>query len=201
LNAALELAAQSRARAAEDRARAAEDRAQAARDRERAANERTEVLSELRQAHLDELTGALRRGAGDRVLAGEIERARRADGKLVLAFVDVDSLREVNNRDGHSAGDALLRNVVSEIRSKMRSYEPIVRYGGDEFVCAMSGIDIGQAEDRFMTIREKLLADPASGAISVGLAELRAEDDLTGLVARADGALLDARRGQPPGGN
>jgi diguanylate cyclase (GGDEF)-like protein len=201
LNAALELATQTRLRAAEDRARAAEDRAQAAFDRERAANERAEVLAELRHAHVDDLTGALRRGAGDRALVGEIERAKRDDGQLVLAFVDVDSLREVNNRDGHPAGDVLLRSVVSAIRSNMRSYEPIVRYGGDEFVCAMSGIDIAQAEKRFVTIRGALSGDGLSGAISVGLAELRPEDGLTDLVERADTAMLDARRGHLPGGD
>jgi diguanylate cyclase (GGDEF)-like protein len=201
LDAALRLSAQTRTRAAEDRARAAEDRQQAALDRARAADERAEVLDELGHAHLDELTGALRRGAGDRALEVEIQRARRADGKLVLAFVDVDSLRELNNRDGHVAGDALLRNVVSAIRSNTRAYEPIVRYGGDEFICALSGVDLGQAEERFTTIRDTLATGRARGRISVGLAELRAEDRLGDLVARADTALLHARQQHPLGGD
>jgi diguanylate cyclase (GGDEF)-like protein len=201
LDAALRLAAQTRTTAAEDRARAAEDRQQAALDRARAADERAEVLDELGHAHLDELTGALRRGAGDRALEVEIQRARRADGKLVLAFVDVDSLRELNNRDGHVAGDALLRNVVSAIRSNTRAYEPIVRYGGDEFICALSGVDRGQAEVRFTAIRDTLSAGRVGGGISVGLAELRPEDGLGDLVARADTALLDARQEHPLGGD
>jgi diguanylate cyclase (GGDEF)-like protein len=173
----------------------------AARDRERAARERAEVLAELRRAHMDALTGALRREAGEVALLGEMDRARRADGKLVLAFVDVDSLREVNKREGHAAGDALLRQVVSAIRSNIRSYEPIVRYGGDEFVCAMSGLDVSQAERRFVAIKGSLSVDGDNGPISVGLAELHQGDSLRDLINRADKALLMARRPRPRGGD
>jgi diguanylate cyclase (GGDEF)-like protein len=194
LRAALELAAETRAKAAGDRARAAEDRRQAALDRKRAAKERGEVLDELRRAHRDALTGALRRGAGEVALQGEIDRARRADGKLVLAFVDVDSLRDLNNREGHAAGDALLREVASAMRSKLRSYEPVVRYGGDEFVCSMAGVDVRQAEHRFAAIKGSLAGDARDGRISVGLAELRPDDSLGDLVDRADRALIKARR-------
>lgn len=194
LRAALTHAAEIRLRAAKDRAHAAEDRAQAARDRERAAAEREQGLAELRRAHLDELTGALRRGAGEEALRGEIERARRGDGRLVLAFVDVDSLREINNRDGHSAGDALLRDVVVAIRSKIRSYEPVVRFGGDEFVCTISGLEMHQAEERFEAIKRALAGSGGGGAVSVGLAELRPGDRLDDLLDRADAALLASRR-------
>ena len=199
IHAALEIAARTRVRAAEDRARAAEDRAQAAVDRERAALERTESLAELRHAHLDALTGALRRAAGEQALQGEIDRARRGDGKLVFAFVDVDSLRDLNNREGHAAGDALLQDVVSAIEADVRSYEPVVRYGGDEFVCAMSGVDVGQAERRFTAIKESITADHAGRAISIGLAELRPDDTLSDVVGRADTALLAARHEDPVG--
>jgi diguanylate cyclase (GGDEF)-like protein len=194
LRTALTHAAGVRAHAAKDRARAAEDRAQAASDRERAAKEREVALAELRQAHRDELTGAYRRGSGQEALQDEIDRARRGDTRLVLAFVDVDGLREVNNRDGHSAGDTLLRNVVSAIRSKIRSYEPIVRFGGDEFVCAVAGVELGQVAERFASIQDSLTAGNGGAGLSVGLAELRPDDTLGDLVDRADAALLDARR-------
>jgi diguanylate cyclase (GGDEF)-like protein len=191
---ALQLAARTRARAAEDRARAAEDRRQAALDRRRAAKEREEVLEELRRAHRDALTGALRRGAGEVALQGEIDRARRADGKLVLAFVDVDSLRGLNNREGHVAGDALLRDVASAMRSKLRSYEPVVRFGGDEFVCAIGDVDLNQAKERFEAVQSSVAASSHGGGISVGLAELRSDDTLGTLIERADRAMLDIRR-------
>jgi diguanylate cyclase (GGDEF)-like protein len=198
LRAALEHAGEVRAQAARDRHRAAEDRSQAAADRERAAEERVQTHDELEQAHLDELTGALRRGLGNEALQAEIDRARRRDGRVVLAFVDVDGLREVNNRDGHSAGDRLLREVVSAIRARIRNYEPIVRFGGDEFVCAIADVDLGRAAARFEAIKESL-AETGSGAkLSVGLADLRPDDTLADLIERADVALLDARRQAAP---
>jgi diguanylate cyclase (GGDEF)-like protein len=194
LRTAITHAAELREQAARDRARAAEDRAQAAADRERAAEEREAALAELRRAHLDELTGAFRRGSGEDALQAEIDRARRGDGTLVLAFIDVDNLRRVNNRDGHAAGDALLRNVVAAIRSQIRSYEPIVRFGGDEFVCAVTGLDLAQAEERFAGIQKSLAEDRARASLSFGLAELRDDDNLGELIERADLALLEARR-------
>jgi diguanylate cyclase (GGDEF)-like protein len=197
LRSALSHAAEVRAQAARDRVRAAEDRAQAAVDRKRAADERDEALADLRLAHLDELTGAFRRGAGEEALGAEIDRARRGNSQLVVAFVDVDNLRQINNRDGHLAGDALLQNVVSVIRSKIRSYEPIVRFGGDEFVCAITGVDLTQAEKRFKAVQKSLTASTEGVAVSVGLAELREDDTLTELIERADNALLEARRARP----
>lgn len=190
LRSAITHAAGIRIQAARDRARAAEDRAAAAADRRHSAEERAAALMELRRAHLDELTGVFRRGSGEEVLRDEIDRARRGDARLVLAFVDVDALREVNNRNGHQAGDELLRSVVVAIRSKMRSYEPIVRYGGDEFVCAVGDVDLKHVQERFAVVQESL----AEASVSVGLAELRPDDTLEDLIARADAALLEARR-------
>jgi diguanylate cyclase (GGDEF)-like protein len=194
LRASLSHAAEIRAQAAKDRARAAEDRAQAARDRERAAAEREDALAELKRAHLDELTGALRRGAGEQALQTEIDRARRSDADLVMAYIDVDSLREINNRHGHSEGDALLQAVVASIRSKIRSYEPIVRFGGDEFVCVISDLGLELAEQRINEIQDALTAHRGDAEITVGLAELRPRDTLDELLDRADEALLAERR-------
>jgi diguanylate cyclase (GGDEF)-like protein len=197
LRTAISHAAEVRLQAAKDRARAAEDRAQAAADRQRAAEEREVTLAELRRAHLDELTGAFRRGSGEDALQAEIDRARRGGDGLVLAFVDVDDLRRVNNRDGHAAGDTLLRAVVAAIRSQIRSFEPIVRYGGDEFVCAVGGVDLAQAQARFNAIQESLAARSGGAAVSVGLAELRKDENLDDLTDRADAALLEGRRTRP----
>src|SRR5688572_8653215 len=91
-----------RAQAAADRARAAADRERAALDRANAARERARLEAELQSAHLDDLTGAYRREMGQLTLSLEIDRARRSDGRFVVAFVDVDELKLVNDRDGHA---------------------------------------------------------------------------------------------------
>jgi diguanylate cyclase (GGDEF)-like protein len=183
-----------RERAAADRARAAADRASAAADRAAAARDREQAAIDLRHAYHDDLTGALRRDMGEVALQHEIDRARRGDGRLVLAFVDVDGLKLVNDRDGHGAGDELLRAVVSAMRAKLRSFDPIVRYGGDEFVCALAAADAADAGRRFAEIRETLDTDYDHAAISVGVTELQPGDTLVDLVARGDAALYDARR-------
>ena len=175
--------------AAGDRAQAADDRRRAAADRADAAREKAALEAALRSAHLDELTGAYRREMGRLALTQEIERARRADGRLVVAFVDVDSLKELNDREGHAAGDRALQAVVGAIRAKLRSFDPITRYGGDEFVCGLGGTDIEEAERRFESIGAAI-ADAAGVGISVGLAALADGDTADDLTDRADVAML-----------
>ena len=177
------------ARAAADRARAAADRARAGIDRANAARERARLEAELRSAHLDDLTGAYRREMGRLALSHEIDRARRADGRFVLAFVDIDRFKEGNDRDGHAAGDRVLQSVVRAIRTKLRSFDPIIRYGGDEFVCGLIGTDLSEAEHRFEAIRVAIEAE-AAVSISVGLAALVAGETVDELTERADAAML-----------
>jgi diguanylate cyclase (GGDEF)-like protein len=182
-----------RAEAAWDRACAAEDRRLSARDRAREAEERAEALDALRGAHYDELTGAYRRGLGKELIRDEIERARRSGGGLTLVILDVDGLKAVNDTRGHLAGDELLRDVVAAIRANIRSYEPIVRLGGDEFAFTIAGVTRGGAAERCDLMRAELRRTPDSAGFTVGIAELRPDDDLGELLHRADAALLDAR--------
>jgi GGDEF domain-containing protein len=86
------------------------------------------------------------------------------------------------------------------MRSKLRSYEPIVRYGGDEFVCSIAGVEPGAVQTRFEEISVVLAGRDHAGSVSVGMAEMRADDTLDDLVRRADEALVRKRdpTGRPP---
>ena len=146
------------------------------------------------QVAVDELTGALRRGAGLAALQREIDRSRRLPGKgLAVIFIDVDGLKEVNDRDGHAAGDDRLRVTVAAMRARLRSYDLVIRYGGDEFICVLADSGTAQAEKTAATLREHV-ARTTTGTISAGVAELQADDTVDELVARADAALYAARR-------
>jgi diguanylate cyclase len=180
-----------RERAAADRMLAAADRRQAAEDREHAAADRRRAEEEIRRAHLDDLTGVYRRESGTSAILREINRAQHGDGLLVLAFVDVDKLKQVNDGQGHAAGDALLREVVAALKEGLRSYDPIVRLGGDEFVCALAGATLEEAERRIAQIREEIVV--RGGSISVGLTELREGDTLESLMERGDAELYRAK--------
>ncbi|MBA4170537.1 MAG: GGDEF domain-containing protein, partial [Chloroflexi bacterium] len=183
---------QIRARAAADRERAARDRALAARDRADAARERARLQTELESAHLDDLTQTFRRDAGCLALSHEMDHARRGDGRFVIAFIDVDGLKRVNDRDGHAAGDHVLRMLADTIRSHLRSFDPVVRYGGDEFVCGMGGVDLEEVGHRFDLICHAV-EDEVGVGISVGLAMLAAGETLDEVTARADAGLIDTR--------
>ncbi len=188
-------AAEARRRAERDRRRAAGDRELAARDREQAARDREQAARDREQAGTDELTGARRRGVGLHELKREMDRARRTGENLVAAFVDVDQLKAVNDEYGHLAGDELLQDVVAGLRRHMRSYDLIVRVGGDEFVCALPEVTLDDARRRFGKLRAELRDDPAVSTISYGLSELRDGESPDELIDRADNDMRAARVG------
>ena len=193
-------ATRDRARAAADRAKAADDRARGAADREDAARERAEALQnrtasadDLKLATTDELTSAWTRKFGLEEVSHELERAHRTGATLLLAFIDVDGLKQVNDSQGHLAGDALLQLVGETLRANVRPYDVIVRYGGDELVCAMPNLSVPEARARFEKIAAALTLADAQHSVTFGLAEAEPADSLEELIARADADLLEAR--------
>jgi diguanylate cyclase (GGDEF)-like protein len=181
-----------RARAATQRAAAGRDRIAAAFDRNMAEQERHLAAEYLAMEGFDHLTGALRREVGLDAIQREMNRSSREGHSLVVAFVDVDGLKQTNDERGHAAGDQLLRDVAGQIHSALRSYDVIARYGGDEFVCALSG-DLARARERFDQIGHKLRHATGGATITVGLAEMQPGESLDGLVIRADHDMLAQR--------
>jgi diguanylate cyclase (GGDEF)-like protein len=189
--------AQRARREAIDMMRRAADLAEAASRREREARESLLEAARLRdEATVDELTGALRRNGGFVALAKEVERSRREGHSLVVGFVDVDGLKEVNDTRGHLSGDELLKAVVCALRASMRSYDVLVRYGGDEFVCSFGGATVAAAEQRFEQVRALLRQAAPGRSVSAGFAEVRPGDDLETVICRADLDLY-RRRARP----
>jgi diguanylate cyclase len=189
-----ERAAADRAKAADDRVRAAADRDEAAHERAQARRHSTESDENLKLAITDELTGAWTRKFGLEEISRELERAHRTGATLVLAFLDVDDLKRVNDNHGHLAGDALLQVVGETLRANIRLYDVIVRYGGDELVCALPNLIAREAKARFEWISAALAAVNADYSVSVGLAQAEPGDTLQALIARADADLLEGRR-------
>jgi diguanylate cyclase (GGDEF)-like protein len=187
-------AASDRARASDDRARASVDRREAARDRREALVLRAEAASNLKLAATDGLTGVWTRTFGLDAAAREVERAQRTGQRVVVAFIDVDGLKRVNDRHGHQEGDALLRAVGQTLLAGLRPYDVIVRFGGDEFLGVLPDIAVAEARMRLAEIAVTLAAGNAERTFSVGLAAAGRGETLDALVARADRELLATRR-------
>ena len=189
-----EAAARDRDTAALSWHRSAQLRQAARADRNRAALLRHEASLERDALRTDDVTGALERRPGLSALERELERCRRGDGRMVVGFIDVDGLKQVNDTQGHRAGDRLLHEVVAALKASVRPYDVVVRYGGDEFVYSLTGVTIEAALSRFEHMATTLERATGGGSVSVGLAELRPHDTLSTVIARAD-ADLYARRG------
>ena len=186
-------AAQSRTRAAAQRAAAALDREEAALDRRQAALDRAAAAEELALEGFDYVTGALRRRVGVAAIQREMDRTARSGESLVVAFIDVDGLKRVNDELGHETGDELLRETVNAIRNRLRSYDVITRIGGDEFVCSLSGQDLAGATERFDQISAQLAGGKTCASFTVGLTDRRRSDSVDDLIRRADEAMRQAR--------
>jgi diguanylate cyclase (GGDEF)-like protein len=158
-----------------------------------------------RAASLDSLTGCLNHGAFQDRLREEIARAGRNGTSLALVLMDMNEFKAVNDTLGHLVGDSLLRGVADALRSSVRAYDQVARYGGDEFAlllpcadeeAARRVVDRAQAAVAGVTLPQQV---PVSAC--AGLAHWRAEEEANVLIARADRALLEAKRarGRGPG--
>jgi diguanylate cyclase (GGDEF)-like protein len=180
-------------RASDRRDAAADDRASAARDRLQGAADRSAAAADLAIEGIDYLTGVQRRRTGLAAIQREMDRATRSSESLVVAFVDVDGLKAINDTLGHAAADDVLREVARCLTGGLRSYDAVVRYGGDEFVCSVAGQGLAGVQARFREISTRLSTTHGGPTVTVGLAQHRPEERLGELVARADAAMIDAR--------
>jgi diguanylate cyclase (GGDEF)-like protein len=149
------------------------------------------LTGRLRQeAVIDHLTGLLnRRGwteAGDRELA----RAARGGTTVVLAAIDLDGLKEVNDSLGHDEGDRVLRETADRIRGALRASDVLARLGGDEFVALLTDATLDRALGAVQRLRD---VTPPRAAFSAGVAAWNGHEALDELVRRADLALYTAK--------
>ena len=150
----------------------------------------------------DGLTGLYNRRYFDTKIFEEVRRAHRQNHDLFLALLDVDNLKEINDKYGHLAGDKLLKSVGDLIKHCIREdVDWPFRYGGDEFCVILTQVSQEQAlmtSERFIqSFNEKKL--PMTG-LSIGLAKfLRSKhknwiEDIAYLIRRADKALYKAKQ-------
>jgi diguanylate cyclase (GGDEF)-like protein len=154
----------------------------------------------------DELTGCASLDALDRRLRDEFERARRYSLHFSLVLVDIDRLREINERVGHAAGDRVLGEVGAILQREIRAPDFVARYGGDEFACVLPETNGPGARQFIQRLRQVFarhtfadLGPAKAPAIAAGVVAyphseaLRAED----LFALAEGALQRAKKDAP----
>jgi len=153
-------------------------------------------------ASLDPLTGALSRGAILPLVEKSVKRAVRTGIPACVAMIDLDWFKTVNDRFGHLAGDQVLRRVVERISECARQSDVIGRYGGEEFVLLLQGADRYAGARLVERIRLAVSATDWSDiapelkvSVSCGIASVLATDTLETVLARADSALYEAKRG------
>ena len=153
---------------------------------------------EARQlADLDALTGLHNRRYFHETLARECARAHRYERKLSLIVFDLDDFKDINDRIGHLAGDAVLAEAAERVREVVRTADIACRVGGDEFAAILPESSIDQADQLYRRIQNAISSRPLGQAgkmfLSAGVAELRAEDDPVAFFQRADDALYRAK--------
>lgn len=167
------------------------------------------------QATHDGLTGLLNRSAVVEILERELERAVRDALPLSVLMVDLDHFKRVNDTFGHLAGDTVLREAAARMKSAIRRYDSLGRYGGEEFLIVLPGCAAEGAVSQAERLRMALAAEPFSVpghllpvTCSVGVASLADRSDADALIGQADIALYRAKEcgrncaaaTSPPGG-
>ena len=151
----------------------------------------------------DPLTGAFNRRTFLELAEKEIARTRRAKGALSLVMLDLDHFKEINDRYGHLAGDAVLKGVVTTVQTCLRKEDLLVRYGGEEFCILLPSLAIDRAKAMAERMREVVerAKFPHNGrslqvTVSIGVAGLSntGSEGVETLVSRADEALYAAKK-------
>ncbi|SMG56398.1 sensor domain-containing diguanylate cyclase [Paraburkholderia susongensis] len=155
-----------------------------------------------KQAVTDELTGLPNR----REFIETVETLFGTDIKLSVFIMDIDFFKKINDTYGHDIGDDVLRALAKVMMSADRRIGVFARWGGEEFVAAMPGVDIREAAGIAETLRSTIeqqnfehnwrLGKPVSFTVSIGVTEqLPGEHDVEAIVKRADLALYRAKDG------
>jgi len=162
---------------------------------------RAELETTKQHLMLDPLTGARNRFGMDISINQEVSRARRAGKKLVLAMMDLDHFKRVNDTYGHDVGDQVLLFFVQLTRSVLRESDHMFRYGGEEFMLLLPDTDIKGAEFLFGRFRQMLAKSPMhyqqhtiNVTFSAGITDLNESDNVESLVQRADQGLYQAKQ-------
>jgi diguanylate cyclase (GGDEF)-like protein len=150
-----------------------------------------------RLSELDPLTGLGNRRVFHQVLAREVARSRRYGRRLALIVLDLDDFKRINDRLGHLAGDEVLAEVASRMRSCIRSTDIGCRVGGDEFAILLPESNRGDADHLAARVERAVGSEPIAKAgtlkISAGVAELSPDDTPSDLFERADEDLYRAK--------
>jgi diguanylate cyclase (GGDEF)-like protein/PAS domain S-box-containing protein len=165
---------------------------------------RAERELEHRASH-DPLTGLPNRHRLQLELERAIEHAERTGAGLALLYLDLDGFKAANDRNGHEAGDRILRDVAHRLQHGLRQSDLVARVGGDEFVVLLPGCrDAGAARTVADNLRARLhppyaLPDgPLHLDASVGIACFPSDgSDPRSLLAHADRAMYAAKRREP----
>lgn len=167
-------------------------------DRVRTLEER--LIETTRAATVDPLTQLTSRGAFESIAREWLASPRT---QFVLALIDVDKLKFINDAHGHQAGDRAIVGVATALSNTFRAdVDVVARYGGDEFALLVHNMGFRQAEARLRMLAASLQSSPIELAggesivltVSCGVAECSAGDTLESLNERADAAMYEAKR-------
>ena len=160
-------------------------------------------MEEQRQKALtDPLTGLPNRAGWTERLELEMARFQRYGGELLMAVLDIDHFKRINDNYGHLAGDKVLKIVASELSSRLRKTDFIARFGGEEFVLLIPSTPLDGGRQMVETLRAAVAAcpfhfknEPVTITLSAGLTAFAAGESADKVFERADQALYSAKRG------
>lgn len=149
----------------------------------------------------DPTTKLVNRRSAYAILAHEKQRMHRLENaSCCIALADIDFFKAFNDQHGHDVGDQVLEHVASVFNSKVRRYDTVARFGGEEFLFVLPDMNIKQASQTIERVRRKLATSsfvnngiPLNVTASFGVTQLCEHCDINGSLKRVDVALYKAK--------
>lgn len=161
-------------------------------------NKLQNIIQQIKNlSNRDFLTNLYNRSAFEDIIKSEYEKSFQSSNYICLLLIDIDDFKSVNDNFGHMSGDAIIKELSKILIQSLRKTDYVARWGGEEFAVILPRCNLHNAQliaDKILKNTRKKNFKPIKVTVSIGVAQLNPNEDITSWFIRADNALIKSKK-------